>query len=278
MDSVNPKHLSESLDLGDDGIWHAGQVEQVSYTADGHNLILPHEDSFWYRHRNKMLVQECQRAGMEQLLEIGGGNGLVAAALQKAGHQICLLEPGIEGVYHAQSRGIRHLIRADFYNAGIKTGAVPNAGLFDVLEHIEDDAACLDEIYRVLKPGGKVLISVPALPSLYSDFDREVGHYRRYTARVLKRKLSTAGFQVDYSHYFFHILWIPAMIMRKLRGKKRKHVSADERRRSEHLTGKKELSSLMEWVLSPELPMIRKNIHIPFGTSCIALATKPASK
>jgi len=64
----------------------------------------------------------------------------------------------------------------------------------DVIEHIDDDAAAVRQMYGFLRPGGLLLLSVPSLPELYGEFDVIQGHRRRYTAEVLKNVLETAGF------------------------------------------------------------------------------------
>ena len=64
----------------------------------------------------------------------------------------------------------------------------------DVIEHIDDDVAATRQMYRFLRPGGLLLLSVPALPELYGEFDAIQAHRRRYTAETLKHTLETAGF------------------------------------------------------------------------------------
>jgi SAM-dependent methyltransferase len=71
----------------------------------------------------------------------------------------------------------------------------------NVLEHIEDDLSALKDIKKKIKPGGSLAIYVPALPFLYTDMDKKVGHYRRYTRSELVKKVSSAGFTVQESFY-----------------------------------------------------------------------------
>lgn len=66
----------------------------------------------------------------------------------------------------------------------------------EVLEHIENDEKALKEIFRVLKPNGYFLFSVPLKPELYNEFDKAVGHYRRYKIQELQSQISNAGFLV----------------------------------------------------------------------------------
>jgi SAM-dependent methyltransferase len=66
----------------------------------------------------------------------------------------------------------------------------------NVLEHIEDDQAALREIYDIISPNGLIGIYVPAIPFLFSDMDRTVGHFRRYTKLELERKVNGAGFKI----------------------------------------------------------------------------------
>jgi SAM-dependent methyltransferase len=74
-------------------------------------------------------------------------------------------------------------------------GPYDAAVLVNVLEHIEDDAAALGDLASMLRPGGRLILWVPAFEGLYSDFDRRVGHYRRYRLPELRSKLSAAGLE-----------------------------------------------------------------------------------
>ena len=67
----------------------------------------------------------------------------------------------------------------------------------DVLEHIENDTSILKQMFRSLAPNGQLFIYVPARPELYSKFDKNIGHFRRYTIRELKLKAIKAGFTIQ---------------------------------------------------------------------------------
>jgi SAM-dependent methyltransferase len=71
----------------------------------------------------------------------------------------------------------------------------------NVIEHIEDDVACLQEMFELLRPGGAVGLYVPARPELYGSLDHAVGHHRRYTKPELETKLSQVGFHVESVKY-----------------------------------------------------------------------------
>jgi len=73
--------------------------------------------------------------------------------------------------------------------------------MMNVLEHIEDDEAALVTLRRALNPGGRIVLYVPAFMLLYSDFDREIGHYRRYRKKQLQKLVERAGFRVDDKRY-----------------------------------------------------------------------------
>jgi SAM-dependent methyltransferase len=112
---------------------------------------------------------------------------------------------------------------------GLQTAAVPlpdsvrNVDLvtmFDVLEHIEDDADFLKGLRQKMTTGGVVFISVPAHPWMYGAHDKRVGHYRRYTSEALKRALEAAGFRVLWMTWYNFFLF-PAMIAMRLRERNR---------------------------------------------------------
>ena len=89
--------------------------------------------------------------------------------------------------------------------------------LFDVLEHVDEEAMALAEIRRVLRPGGKLLVTVPAFMFLYGLQDEVSEHKRRYRRRSLVDLLRRSGFQVDYASYFNTLLFPPIAAVRVFR-------------------------------------------------------------
>lgn len=72
----------------------------------------------------------------------------------------------------------------------------------NVLEHIEDDRAALAAMRRLLRPGGRLVLLVPALPAVYGSLDRGLGHQRRYTRELLAARSRDAGFRLRHLEYF----------------------------------------------------------------------------
>jgi hypothetical protein len=92
--------------------------------------------------------------------------------------------------------------------------------MINVLEHIEDDVAALQRCAELLNPGGTMCIWVPAYELLYSRFDHEIGHFRRYRKQELVDRMRSAGFEVTTAHYanlpgFFAWLLIVRLVGRR---------------------------------------------------------------
>lgn len=83
---------------------------------------------------------------------------------------------------------------------------------FNVLEHIENDTQTLAQLYNKLKKNGKLILYVPAFPCLYSDMDKRVGHWRRYTKKELVAKVQNAGFKIVSCHYKDGIGWVASWL------------------------------------------------------------------
>jgi SAM-dependent methyltransferase len=83
----------------------------------------------------------------------------------------------------------------------IAPGSLDYAYSLNVLEHIKDDHKTVGDLYRCLKPGGRLLLYVPAFTILYSQMDRHVGHFRRYRRKPLRHLLQTVGFEVSTAYY-----------------------------------------------------------------------------
>jgi SAM-dependent methyltransferase len=89
-----------------------------------------------------------------------------------------------------------------FFNPGDLPELLDAICYINVFEHVQDDRAELLKAREALKPGGRLILFVPALEWLYSDHDREIGHFRRYTQKKLQQLVRSAGFAVAASRYF----------------------------------------------------------------------------
>ena len=136
------------------------------------------------------------------VLEVGAGHGTFTEMLSARGYRVVATDVS------ERCLGIlRDRFAADERVTVVPGGAGAGMPLHDaavlinVLEHIPDDDAVLRELGAALKPGGRLILWVPAYQALYSDFDRKIGHYRRYTKKGLREQLIRAGYDVPRVRY-----------------------------------------------------------------------------
>ena len=271
-----PTSLPGQLERGEDGIWYAHEREPVSYLEEGNEVCFELEEkSFWFQHRADCLTSIVRRFPPSgAIFDIGGGNGFVSRTLIDAGFDAVLIEPGEAGARNAAKRGIDTVICATLSTANFAANSLPAAGIFDVLEHVEDSAGFLGEIERCLAPKGRLYITVPALPWLWSDDDVAAGHFRRYTLPGLCEEVKATGFTPLYRTYFFSPLPLPLLALRcipSLFGKRRlprKTYSGLHRLRATWLTDR---------IWAVERSRINAGRTIPFGSSCLLVAEKTLS-
>ncbi|MBN2193797.1 MAG: class I SAM-dependent methyltransferase [Polyangiaceae bacterium] len=211
--------IAPHLTCQGDGLYVAPTVGTVSYPAGANAGCRAVEDeSYWFSHRNQVIRGAMKRFPPPGwVLDVGGGNGVVAQALTRVGYEVALLEPGPHGVAAARARGIRPVIQATLDDAALRPGSVPAIGLFDVLEHVENDGAFLVRLREALAPRGRLFVTVPAFAWLWSSADAHAGHFRRYSPRSLERTLATSGLSVEHTSCFFAFLTLPVLAGRTLR-------------------------------------------------------------
>jgi SAM-dependent methyltransferase len=152
---------------------------------------------FWYRARKMQLSIWFQglKANNLHVLDLGsatGGNTLHIASL---GHSVTSVEYSDIGIQIQITKGIE-VVWADARKLPFEEDSFDVVICLDVLEHIEEDFLVIAEIYRVLRKGGRFLISVPEDPKLWSSHDVSVNHIRRYTRIGLLELVKTTNFKV----------------------------------------------------------------------------------
>ena len=267
----NGIYIDENMQL-EDSVF-ADQVQDDLFDIE--------DQSWWFRLRAKLIQSVAEHFLKRERLtmDIGGGNGYTTKVLQNAGFKTGVLEPSYEACLNAKRRDVKYVLCS---SVGERKEAWAQCMLLDVLEHTEDDVAFLKMVNRELKPGGRMILTVPAMQMLWSSEDDEAGHYRRYSKKMLCEVLKKAGFKVCYCSYFFSWLVLPVLIIRVGFEKIGLLKTTQERTYEEKLEiGNqqfKQKSCIVNSVLSAlnklEIKAIQAKRSIPLGSSLICIAIK----
>jgi 2-polyprenyl-3-methyl-5-hydroxy-6-metoxy-1,4-benzoquinol methylase len=202
------------------------------YNAKGlDNLYSQEEKHFWFIARKEFILQSLKPHvdANDKIIEIGAGTGNVARYLQKNGYEnISVGEMHLNGLRYAQSYGMSECYQFDLLDAPFEN-EFDTVCLFDVLEHIPNDVSALQNVNKMLKENGNIVLSIPAHMWLWNRDDAIAGHKIRYTKKELVQKLENNGFEVLNARYFF-ISITPLLLLRRFLNKD----NAAEVRSSEH--------------------------------------------
>jgi SAM-dependent methyltransferase len=231
------------------------------------------EERYWWfvgrRHIiSRLLRHNCSRIPDLRIVDLGCGTGLLTAQLNEFG-KVFAMDAAKEAIDFSCTRGLANLVQGDSTDLPFADGVFDLACSFDMLEHVENDDLAIREIFRVLRPGGKCLVTVPAFKFLWSGQDVVALHKRRYSYGVLLRKIKAAGFRVRMISYFnFFLFPMIALVISLKKILSRNHLQQSN------------LSELPAWlnlaligIFSLEGPIL-KYAKLPFGVSLICLAEK----
>lgn len=176
------------------------------------DLLSEVEDFHWWFEGRRALLTKVFKKYLKRnkdikILDVGCGTGGNMKFLSTFG-RVYGVDNLKVAVDFSKKRGFKDSKVADAYNLPFKDESFELVTFLDVLEHIKDDKKALEEAKRVLKPGGLIVITVPALPLIYSEFDKMQGHQKRYLYQdlaILAKRLDLTKLYMNYFNFFFSI-------------------------------------------------------------------------
>lgn len=246
-------------------------IKQVQFRPDRLARLAQIERwHFWFIGRralvNRLLAKYIGN-GTKRLLDIGCGTGIMVEILSAQGHKVVgldLLPQGLRSTRHKVPHSM--LIQADLsIQLPLSDKVFDVVIVLDVLEHV-DDESLLEEVNRVLNPGGIILLTVPAFPWLWSFRDEDAGHLRRYTRKSIHDLMSKSDLQIIETRYYQFFLF-PFIAMTRLIGRKRKEM--------------RDFEEQPIWVINKALSWINRlevwlsdYIPLPYGSSMAIVCQK----
>lgn len=227
---------------------------------------------WWFVARRKlvqwMLARWLDGAPGRRIVDVGCGTGMNHSVLAPFG-TVLSVDTAHEALHYAQQRGVDRLAAGEVEHLPFANDSVDLVTAMDVLEHTDGDLEALREVGRILKPAGRLLITVPAYGFLWSEHDEALHHRRRYVASELRNKLAVTGFEVERITYFITLLFFPVLLLRTWNSIFRQSVHP----RSSHIIFPEWVNSLLIRVLDVERFFLRW-MNYPFGVSIVCLARR----
>lgn len=236
-------------------------------TVDAALRMIEAEQTHWWHVAKRELVTSFLRSAPPgRCLDVGCGGGALVAQLSSdrpaVGVDVSRL-----ALEAAAARGEGIFLQAEAGALPFSDGSFSAVLSLDALEHHPDPRSMLQEMYRVLDPGGMILVTVPAFSWMWSYSDHLLGHYRRYTRRQLLEDLRSSRLEVVTATYFHSWLLPIAWIFRRLKSLAgRGHTADDFRLRPR-------LNETLLRVARAERRLLRA-MPLPFGLSILAVASK----
>ena len=194
-----------------------------------------------------------------KILDFGAGIGTLSTLYEKmSGIKPICIEIDLENRKYLKSKGF--VVFKSIFNSKNNFYAIFSS---NVLEHIEDDQKTLNDIYKKLNKDGLLFLFLPAFEMLYSDMDKKVGHFRRYSAHDIKKKLEKAKFQIVYCCYLDSLGFFASFVM--------KIIGYDEKK---GIGSPKSLKFYDKYIIPISFFLDKIGLKFFFGKNLILLAKK----
>ncbi|GBD27608.1 putative S-adenosylmethionine-dependent methyltransferase [bacterium HR30] len=205
------------------------------------------------------------------LLDLGCGTGANLSFLTRYGRVIGL-DWGAAAARYSRRRTMLPVLRGDVQSLPFRSGSVDLITAFDLIEHIDDDKACVAEMARVVRPGGFILVTVPAFPWMWGRQDVINHHKRRYRAREFADLFHAAQLQIHrltYLNTFLFPVIAAVRLARRIVPEKNGELVSDF-----SMTKPGRINQWLGKLFSLEAPLIAR-VNLPVGVSLLCLAQRP---
>ena len=238
------------------------------------------EDSYWWfvsRHRlvEALLGTHYGAPGTQDpsaplnFLDVGCGTGAMSVRLTRWG-RVVSADFSELALQFSRRRGLDHLVGADAMKLPFASDRFDAIVTMDVLEHLPNDCAAMQEFFRVLKPGGRVFATVPAYAHLWSEHDVALMHFRRYQLQEMRQRFEAAGFRLEKLSHTMTALYPVVALQRRLNARKPPH---DPPQAAMPLFSAP-INAALTALMGAENALARR-FNIPFGVSILCIAVKP---
>ena len=213
------------------------------------------------------------------LLEVGCSSGFLLEELASdwPGHLVIGADYIPGPLYRLATRmPAIPLMRFDLTRCPLPSASVDAVVILNVLEHIEDHQEAVRQVARILKPGGIVVVEVPAGPQLYDVYDKLLKHYRRYRAGEVRQILEDAGLPVV---SLSHLGWLPYPAFALVKRRNRRWLDAPEQVQQaivERAIRDSGNGPFLRWATVIE-EWVGRWVSVPIGIRCVAVAIKPVA-
>jgi SAM-dependent methyltransferase len=235
---------------------------------------------WWFVGRRRILLRILNRylgpdgSQSRKILDVGCGTGTMLTHLAAFGKAEGV-DVDEEAIAFCRERGLEDIRLGEATDLPFGDAAFDLVTALDVVEHLDDDVAAFREMNRVLRPGGYILVTVPAHKFLWGDQDEVNMHKRRYVARELRERLIHGGFDVLRVSYMNTLLFPPIAAARLLRRLERRLRPNTPQQSDFRYPAPGPVNPLLAAVFAAEGPVLTR-VSMPFGVSILAVAKKRA--
>ena len=236
---------------------------------------------WWFRGRRTvyfgLLKAHLNGERPARVLDLGCGYGGFLEGLAQQGEKVLPGDISHESLSYCTERGFPGGVVSSGYALPYADASFDLVCMFDAIEHIPDDHQVMREVARILRPGGRVLITVPAYQFLYANNDKVANHHRRYSRGMVRRVFEQAGLQVErntHANVFLFPLILPIVLMIKLLELVVTPKDSEHTNLSWPIPGF--VHGILHGIFAAELPVTRR-FDWPVGHSIAAIARRPAA-